>query len=251
MFVFIDDLDRCLPENAITVLESLKLFIGHANCIFVLGMDHSIVEAGIQTRYEGKIKIDGREYLDKIIQVPFYLPPVTFKRLKASLEDDSETLSEEVWNVIRLGMGGNPRKTKRFVNSFYLSWRFLNHPDRDLQEKLQNGNLSHISQERQNFYLAKILVFQMSFPEFYQHLRHHLGDWRYLEENVILQNQAAKGQENLKDKKELARFWEDESFQDFMGKTSKRSSQNYPPAPSSDIVEALLEATSLVTETLG
>ena len=57
LVVFIDDLDRCLPENAITVLESIKLFIGDANCIFVLGMDHDIVENGIQVRYGEKIKI--------------------------------------------------------------------------------------------------------------------------------------------------------------------------------------------------
>jgi len=249
LVVFIDDLDRCLPENAITVLESLKLFIGDANCIFVLGMDHSIVEAGIQARYEGKIKINGREYLDKIIQVPFYLPPVSFKRLKASLEDEGETLSAEVWNVIRLSMGGNPRKTKRFINSFYLSRRFLNHPDRDLQERLQSSSLLRLSQERQNFYLAKILVFQMSFSGFYQHLRRNPGVWRNLEEYVILQNSEAMGQEYLKGKEELLGFWNDTSFRDFMSKTSKLLSQNYPSAPSSEIVEALLEATSLVTET--
>jgi predicted KAP-like P-loop ATPase len=249
LVVFIDDLDRCLPENAITVLESLKLFIGDANCIFVLGMDHDIVENGIQVRYGEKINIDGREYLDKIIQVPFYLPPVTFKRLKTSLEADGETLSEDVWNVIRLGMGSNPRKTKRFVNSFYLSQLFLNAPGQNLQEKLQNGSLSHISPERQNFYLAKILVFQMRFPEFYQYLWHHPDEWRYLEEYVILQNDSEKGKEKLRDKTELTRFWENASFRDFMSKTSKRSFQNYPPAPSSDLVEALLGAISLVTET--
>jgi predicted KAP-like P-loop ATPase len=38
LVIFVDDLDRCLPENAITVLEALKLYIGDANCIFVLGI---------------------------------------------------------------------------------------------------------------------------------------------------------------------------------------------------------------------
>jgi predicted KAP-like P-loop ATPase len=83
LVVFIDDLDRCLPENAITVLESLKLFIGNANCIFVLGIDHYVVEEGIKSRYTEKISITGRDYLDKIIQVPFFLPPVSYERLKA------------------------------------------------------------------------------------------------------------------------------------------------------------------------
>jgi len=174
---------------------------------------------------------------------------VTFKKLQALLEKDGETLSEEVWNVIRLSMGGNPRKTKRFANSFYLSGCFLNHPNQDLQEKVQNGSLSRISQERQSFYLAKILAFQMSFPDFYQHLRHHPGDWRYLEEEVILQKDATKREQTLKGTVKLSEFWADASFRDFMSKTSKSTSQNNPPAPSYDIVEALLDATSLVTET--
>ena len=64
LVIFVDDLDRCLPENAITVLESLKLFIGHAHCIFVLGMDHYIVEEGIGLRYqfENKLEMNGRDY---------------------------------------------------------------------------------------------------------------------------------------------------------------------------------------------
>jgi predicted KAP-like P-loop ATPase len=74
LVIFIDDLDRCLPENAITVLESLKLFLSQAQCIFILGMDHYIVEEGINVRYEKKIRMTGRDYLDKIIQIPFYLP---------------------------------------------------------------------------------------------------------------------------------------------------------------------------------
>ncbi len=117
LVIFIDDLDRCLPENAITVLESLKLFIGDAHCIFVLGMDHSIVEAGIKSRYGKDAPIAGRDYLDKIIQVPFFLPAVRYEDLRASLPTDknNKAFSEEIWNIIRLGMGGNPRKTRRFV----------------------------------------------------------------------------------------------------------------------------------------
>lgn len=35
IIIFIDDLDRCLPENALTVLESIKLYLDQSNCIFL------------------------------------------------------------------------------------------------------------------------------------------------------------------------------------------------------------------------
>src|SRR5258708_3667748 len=149
LVVFIDDLDRCLPENAITVLESLKLFIGNAHCIFVLGMDHSVVEAGIKIRYGDKALITGRDYLDKIIQVPFFLPSASYDDLKDSLSQVA-AFTEAVWEIIRMGMGGNPRKTRRFVNSFNLLRSFLNQPDQILRRQMQTDTFLALSEEEQN-----------------------------------------------------------------------------------------------------
>src|SRR5206468_10942273 len=37
--VFVDDLDRCLPESALQVLESMKLFFDLDGFVFVVGLD--------------------------------------------------------------------------------------------------------------------------------------------------------------------------------------------------------------------
>ncbi len=49
LVVFIDDLDRCLPEGAITVLESLKLFLDRSQCVFVIGVDQAALTEAIKT----------------------------------------------------------------------------------------------------------------------------------------------------------------------------------------------------------
>lgn len=167
------------------------------------------------------------------------------------IEEDRQALSEEIWNIIQLGMGGNPRRTKRFVNSLYLSQRFLDHPNQILQRRLQQGSLLALSEETQNIYLAKILVFEMSFIDFYQHLHFYPGDWAYLEKNVIQQDDGQKRQEALEKKEKLVEFWKNASFQNFMRKTSGRSYGNYPSAPGEEIVLLLLQAINLVTETSG
>ncbi len=126
LLVFVDDLDRCIPENAITVLESLKLFLGNAQCVFILGMDRQIVELGIKQRYGDLIEMSGRDYLDKIIQVPFFLPPVRFKNLRKELQNEmTAEYTDEIWRIVQIGLKGNPRNTKRFINCFYLSSKIV------------------------------------------------------------------------------------------------------------------------------
>jgi hypothetical protein len=76
LVVFIDDLDRCLPENAIEVLEALKLYLDKANCVFVIGVDPSIIEAAIALRYAARSSLSATMYLEKVIQVPVAVPRV-------------------------------------------------------------------------------------------------------------------------------------------------------------------------------
>jgi len=56
--VFVDDLDRCLPEGALQVLESMKLFFDLSGFIFVAGLDQRVVEWLIDTRYGGSVARD-------------------------------------------------------------------------------------------------------------------------------------------------------------------------------------------------
>jgi predicted KAP-like P-loop ATPase len=85
LVVFVDDLDRCLPEKAIGVLEAIKLFLDVENCIFVLGLDQEVIARGIEMKYKElgakqdnensqHFTVEGVRYLEKIIQLPFIIP---------------------------------------------------------------------------------------------------------------------------------------------------------------------------------
>ena len=58
--VFIDDLDRCLPDQTVQVLEAIKLFVDKHGCIFVIGVDTGIVQNAVKRYYADK-KPDRRE----------------------------------------------------------------------------------------------------------------------------------------------------------------------------------------------
>jgi uncharacterized protein YjbI with pentapeptide repeats len=104
--IFIDDLDRCSPEKAIEVLEAIKLFLDVKGCIFVLGIDRRVISRGIELKYKELNEnntdkfISGNNYLEKIIQLDFFLPKI----------------SEDYYELILKGIEGNPRKIKRILN---------------------------------------------------------------------------------------------------------------------------------------
>jgi predicted KAP-like P-loop ATPase len=91
LFVFVDDLDRCAPDNCIMVLEAIKLFFDLPECVFVLGIDREVVQRGIEEKYRDSLGIHGQDYIDKLIQLPFSLPPLrkqTFERFVSSITAD-------------------------------------------------------------------------------------------------------------------------------------------------------------------
>jgi formylglycine-generating enzyme required for sulfatase activity len=83
--IFIDDLDRCLPEKAVQTLELIKTVFNLESFAFVLALDEEVVERGIGHRYKDyalvnkkpEMPITGFEYLEKIVHLPFRLPALS------------------------------------------------------------------------------------------------------------------------------------------------------------------------------
>jgi predicted KAP-like P-loop ATPase len=69
--VFVDDLDRCTPEKALEVLESIKAFFDIKGIVYVIGMDSASIDHIINQKYGKNSKIKGIDYLDKIVRLPF------------------------------------------------------------------------------------------------------------------------------------------------------------------------------------
>jgi hypothetical protein len=83
--IFIDDLDRCLPEKAVQTLELIKTVFNVESFAFVLALDSEVIERGIGHRYreyklqdkKPEMPITGFEYLEKIVHLPFSLPAIS------------------------------------------------------------------------------------------------------------------------------------------------------------------------------
>lgn len=118
LLFLIDDLDRCLPEKAVEMLEAIKLFLEVEGTAFVLALDDEVVERGIVHRYRDYMAqqhptawdsiaysvsregyrefldlytnpmdqpVTGHEYLEKIVHLQVRLPRVEADDVEAYL----------------------------------------------------------------------------------------------------------------------------------------------------------------------
>jgi len=161
--VLIDDLDRCFPDQAIRLIESIKLVLSQPGFIFVMGVARRVIEGYLQHRYSKKYGIkdfEGNLYLDKIVQLPFHIPPnsgrldefseVILKRI----EPDARSKLSNILPLVGAASSGNPRTTIRFVNNLLI--------DLAINGSLSDaGQMEHIEIE----YFAISRCLQQRWPE--------------------------------------------------------------------------------------
>lgn len=87
--IFIDDIDRLDKTEIQTILRLVKFSSDLENIIFVLAFDKNIVAKAIADRYGNDIE-DGIKYLEKIIQVPLFLPPSDSVKIRKIFFDTLE-----------------------------------------------------------------------------------------------------------------------------------------------------------------
>jgi predicted KAP-like P-loop ATPase len=178
--IFVDDLDRCMPERVIDTLEAIKLFLSVKNTAFVIGADERIIKHSISMHLKLHTFTNNSDYfqdsqqivtdyIEKLIQIPYRIPKLSpseiesynnllfsisllesedFKKVYEAylkfrrsdfyspfslgnikeiipLDDKVELshllnishfMSQMITNVLK----GNPRQTKRFLNTFVL-----------------------------------------------------------------------------------------------------------------------------------
>ena len=214
LVVFIDDLDRCLPETAIEVMEALKLYLDRANCIFVIGTESSIIEEGIKQRYKDNSRLSAKEYLEKIIQLPFVMRGIDTDNALSLLDPYEKTIhyrhDEAIRTLIVEGTKCNPRRIKRFINAFWVLSAIATYSP--------NGIELTLSEEEQRN-LAKILLIQMRFPKLYYALVEDFGLIANL--TAIFQKDASERDSAFALNSTFREFYEDKEVRTFIIKTSQ------------------------------
>lgn len=126
--VFIDDLDRLVPERAVELLEVFKLFLDVPGCVFVLACDYQVIAQGLKAKFNiGESDLKGKSFFDKIIQLPFSMPVGQYDTrrytgdllTKIGIVANADEL-KKYHRLISASVGLNPRSMKRLFNAFQL-----------------------------------------------------------------------------------------------------------------------------------
>lgn len=127
---FVDDLDRIPPVQAVTLLETIKIFLNVQNVVFILALDYEVVERGLYQKFGmSSADLGGRSFFDKLIQLPFSIPVGSYKvkeYLRSALlelgyldQKEGDNLGHVV-PLVERSVGRNPRAIKRVLNSLHL-----------------------------------------------------------------------------------------------------------------------------------
>lgn len=109
----------------VQVLEAIKLFLDKPGCVFVLGADKSVIHQAVAKHYAdaGVTGESAKDYLEKIIQLRFELPPIVTETMQAYLSDqqvDAAMLAR--WQALVAAAEINPRRVKSVINDLNLQW---------------------------------------------------------------------------------------------------------------------------------
>lgn len=131
ILVIVDDIDRLTPEETRQLFTVIKALADFPNVVYLLAFDREVAAQAI----EQQSGMPGERYLEKIIQVPFELPPVDrvalraalFKRLDEILGDTSDGLFDQSYwtNAFLDGIDPLiqvPRDVVRFTNTLAVTY---------------------------------------------------------------------------------------------------------------------------------
>ena len=84
LVILVDDLDRCLPETAISTLEAMRLLLFVNRTAFIIAADEQMIRNGVRAHFNSVELSDGlvTSYFDKLIQVPIKIPHLGVAEVK-------------------------------------------------------------------------------------------------------------------------------------------------------------------------
>ncbi len=182
IIIYVDDLDRIEPKDAVSILELLKNVFSIKGCVFVLAIDYQVVIKGLKDKFGERTpenEWEFRAFFDKIIQLPFMMPMgqynignyVNYLLKQIKFVGDDGLDSDAVEEIVVRTIGGNPRSLKRLVNSLALIEIFT---ATEGNESVENGAQEEdvsaadsIDEDKKRLLLLSLVCLQNAYPDIY------------------------------------------------------------------------------------
>jgi predicted KAP-like P-loop ATPase len=124
IIIVIDDIDRLNRTEIRQIFQLVKLNANFPNTIYLLSFDDKKVSVALDDKH-----FLGKEYLDKIVQIPISVPSVETEKLEELFNEEInyviKPFPQEAWDMVRWGnlyygrlqnLFTSIRQVKRFIN---------------------------------------------------------------------------------------------------------------------------------------
>lgn len=218
LVIFVDDLDRVPPVEALLLLEAFKHFVDMTGCVFVLAIDYDVVQQGMAEKFGREMqRSNGKAFYDKIIQLPFVMPAASYQLeryilgllLRAGFPFSEELVEDPesrdyLLNITLCTVGRNPRNIKRVMNYATLLDRVREHQGAAPLDR------------REALILYGLICMQIAWPELYGHFVHDptvdtvtsLQNWAYLDRLPEMSRLFEREDDREKVKIDIATFFD-------------------------------------------
>jgi len=131
IIVFIDDVDRLDKDEIFTLFKLIKINADFKNLVFLICLDPDYVAKAIHNRYGNDVH-SGKEFLEKIINIPLELPLIeeadldffVKEKIKKVLSNSTNVKTKDLKELLESLRGSyfsSPREIIRITNSFAIS----------------------------------------------------------------------------------------------------------------------------------
>lgn len=148
LIVYVDNLDRCSPFNAISTLEAIRLFLFLPNTAFVIAADEDMIRLAVPEYHKGVSQRHQTDYLDKLIQIPVHVPrpgPVEIRAYLMMLIAQDHGVTKEQLESLRAAL----------EESLKLSWK---QSPITIDELLEVQDIENLPDLRGKFIVAEQLA---------------------------------------------------------------------------------------------
>jgi hypothetical protein len=186
---FIDNLDRCSPEAALALIESLRILIGNSEAVpnarYVVALDRAALVRAVALKFRGMSDYDGNRYLEKIFPISFHLPRpegaaiLQFVQSFLGPEDRGKGHSPTpVDDILSLALAdpifANPRLMKRCIERFHMVLKF------ESKARHRDATAAPDEEDYDNLFLAKWIAAGERWPDLRRLFSRHVDDGYWL-----------------------------------------------------------------------
>lgn len=147
LVIFIDELDRCKPSYAVTLLERIKHFFDNENIIFVFSTNLKQLSNTVKNAYG--MYFDSDRYLDRFFDIKFNLPEINVVSYLNYLECNPQNMDL----TIILSLFQHFKLTIREINFFWTNYNL----SRPLAYKLNQSDPYGLS-KKNTYSITRFLI---------------------------------------------------------------------------------------------